>query len=181
MLFTFERHVTLKKSAYFCKTGLLSYIISGCKGNKSMSFPPVRQIMTAWRKLISMSLAKHPVSALLSNKNLSPQKLNTVYICHIPQYCRTPNQMVLSTTIILMLLIYGITNMKEAQLMCNIFTSSVYDNLLWVTEVFTVTAEWVQHGHHLPLPCVKVKKTLPFQCTWTDLNSELFYPDDGHS
>jgi hypothetical protein len=100
MLFTFERHVTLTKGAYFCKTGLLPYIISGCKGNKCVSFPLIRHIMTARTKLISMSLARHPVSALLSNKNLSPQKLNTVYTCHFPQYCRTPNQMVLSTTVI---------------------------------------------------------------------------------
>lgn len=130
MLFTFDGHVTLTKGAYFCKTALLPHIISGCKGNKSVSFPPICQIMAAQRKLISMSLARHPVSALLFNKNLSPQKLNTVHICHIPQHCRTPNQMVLSTTVIIMLLKYGIASMKEAQPMFNVFTSSMHDNLL---------------------------------------------------
>jgi len=54
----------------------------------------------------------------------------TVYICLIPQYCRGPNQMVHSTTVILMSLMYRIANMKEAQLMFNIFTTSVHDNLL---------------------------------------------------
>jgi hypothetical protein len=34
------------------------------------------------KEINHMSLALHPVSALLSNKNLSPQKLNTVYMSY---------------------------------------------------------------------------------------------------
>lgn len=53
-----------------------------------------------------------------------------------PTVLQDSNQMVFSTTVILKSLMYGITSMKEAQLMFSIFTSSVH-NLLRVTDVCT--------------------------------------------
>lgn len=73
-----------------------------------------------------------------------------------PTVLQDSNQMALTTTVILMSLMYGITSMKEAQLM--------YMITFYKSQKFVLQKQWVQQGHHLLLPCVKVKNTSPCQC-----------------
>jgi hypothetical protein len=112
-----------------------------------------------------MSLARHPVSALLSNKNLSPQKLNTVYMSYPTVSQDSKPNGAFHNCHINVVDVWNYKYKGETVYVFNVFTTSVHDNLLSVIVVFTVTAERVQHVHRLPLPCVNVKKTLPFQCT----------------